>query len=175
VTPRRPIPLDAPRERPEDPEHPFAGQLLYQGVPLDIETAAGDYREGTDADGKPWRVRLTAHYGEVRATTGADGDPVDVFVGPDKFAPYVFVIQAKLPGSSRFDETKSMIGFPDRDSAVTAFRAAYTKPGFLLGVTRWPFGAWREAMQRPEVHRGRMTRPLIKAVVSVPCLAAWLR
>jgi predicted ABC-type ATPase len=107
-------------------------------------------------------VKLPAHYGEVRDTLGADGDPVDVFVGDDPFAPWVYVVQAKLPGSQRFDETKAMLGFRTRDAALRAFRAAYNLPGFLQGVTRWPIGAWAAAMQRPKVHRGPMTAPLAK-------------
>lgn len=161
------LPLEPPRRRPENPEHPFAGFLNYQGIMVDVETAAGTYREGIDPDGHPWRVKLPCHYGEVRGTTGSDGDPVDVFVGPERFAPLVYVVQAKAPRSKTYDETKAGIGYRTRADAVAAFRAMYTAPGFLLGVTTWPIGAWREAMARPHIHRGPMDKPLTKAVVNV--------
>ena len=146
---------------------PFEGQCVYQGVAIDIEQKKGSYRSGVSPDGVAWRSKMPAAYGEVRDTVGADGDAVDVFVGDNPFASHVWVVQAKLPGSKAFDETKSMLGFDTREEAVRAFRDAYNKPGFLLGVTRWPFGAWREAMLRPKVARGQMTEPLAKAVVRV--------
>lgn len=158
------IPLDPPRRRHEHPDQPFHGQLIYQGVPIDIENRCGSYRSGVAPDGVVWKSKMPAHYGECRGTVGADGDAVDVFVGDDPFAPFVWVVQAKLPGSKVFDETKSMLGYPTREAAVAAFREAYDRPGFLLGVTRWPFAAWREAMTRPKVAAGKLDQPLVKAV-----------
>lgn len=163
-----------PRDRPEEPEHPFSASLVYQGIPIDLEHLKGETRSGVDKEGHAWAVRMPAAYGEVRGTVGADGDAVDVFIGTEKFAPMVYVIQAKLPGSSAFDETKSCLAFATREEAVAMFRRAYAIPGFLLGVTTWPIGAWREAMRRPEVHAGPMRRPLTKAVIRRDRLAMLL-
>ena len=146
-------------------KYPFQGYVSYQGVDIDIENRAGTFRRGTSDEGVKWATRMHHHYGEVRGTVGADGDPVDVFVGPDAFAPYVWVVQSKYPGSPDFDETKSMLGFVTKAAAVSAFRQAYDKRGFFLDVTRWPFGAWRAAMARPRVQAGKMDRPLTKATV----------
>lgn len=154
-----------PRPRPEEPEHPFVAVLDYQGITIDVEHRKGGIRSGVDPDGTPWSVRMPATYGEVRGTVGADGDAVDVYVGDDPYAPFVYVVQAKLPGKKAFDETKSFLGFRSRADALATFRRAYTVPGFLHGCTRWPFAAWKEAMSRPHLARGRLTRPLVKSRV----------
>jgi hypothetical protein len=135
---------------------------VYQGLTIDVETRKGRVRSGTDDKGKAWSVRMPAHYGEIRGTRGADGDAVDVFIGPDPYAPWVYVIQTKLPGSKAFDEVKAMLGFATRTAALQAFRSAYKGGGFYLGSSRWPIGAFKEAMTRPHLARGRLRVPLRK-------------
>lgn len=165
--------LEPPRERPECPEYPFVGCLEYQGVVIDVETAAEHWRRGTDPDGKTWAVRMPGHYGEVRGTVGPDGDAVDVYVGKNAFAPFVYVIQTKYPGDKTFDETKAFCGYDSRADAIAAFREAYNKPGFMLGVTIWPFGAWKHAIEnRPDILVGKMDEPLQKARMFVTCRKA---
>jgi Inorganic Pyrophosphatase len=153
----------APRSRPEEPDSPFRWATEYLGLTIDIETDAGDDRTGTSDDGTQWSHRLPYPYGEVRGSLGADGDPIDVYLGPQRLAPYVYVIQTKFPGSKGFDETKSMIGFSTQADAEAAFRSCYGKPGFHLDTIRWPAAAWAEAMGRPGVSSGEMGEPLKKA------------
>lgn len=155
-----------PRPRPEEPDFPFVGSMLYQGITLDLEQRPGDIRSGTSPSGEEWSVTMPHFYGEVRGTTGADGDPVDVIVMSkgDPFAPFVYVIQSKMPRSRSFDETKAVLGAKSQSEAVGAFRSMYTKPGFFQGCVRWPIGAWIAAMARGgRLTRGRMKKPLSKA------------
>lgn len=156
------IDLLPPRPRPEEPEFPFVGQLVYQGVPIDIETNAGEYRSGIDENGKAWRVKMPAAYGEARGTIGSDGDAVDVFVGANPFAPFVYVVQTKNPRTGAYDEHKSVLGVDTQAEALALVRAAYDIP-IVMGVTRWTFGAWAEALRRPEVSASPMAKPLEKA------------
>ena len=58
------------------------GDIKLQGLDIAIENPRGSERTGTGPDGKQWSVELPAHYGFVRRTEGADGDQVDVYVGP---------------------------------------------------------------------------------------------
>src|SRR5205814_6981806 len=53
----------------------------FQGIPLHIENPRGSVRSGTDPAGRKWRVRMTAPYGFVKGTTGADGGEIGAFVG----------------------------------------------------------------------------------------------
>lgn len=158
-------PLSEPRPRPECPAFPFAGSLIYQGLVIDVETPAGGTRSGVDAHGTPWSVVLPWPYGEFRGTKACDGDAVDVFVGPDPHAPYAWVVQAKKPGTQAFDEPKVMLGFGTRDEVLAAFRAAYTGPGFIMGIVRWPMSALKAALQQPDLARGRLGAQALQAVM----------
>lgn len=150
-----PLPMHAPRPRPEEPEHPFAGHIEFQGLDIDVETPAGGRRSGTDKSGEPWSVRIPWHYGEIRGTRAVDGDAVDAFVGPNRYATHAWIVQAKLPGSKAFDEPKLLLGFDTRADALACFRGAYTGPGFILGINRWPMPALLEALRRPHLQGGR--------------------
>lgn len=161
----RALTLGAPRFRHEDTAHPFVGSLNLYGIDIDIEQNAGDTRSGVDPSGTAWSVEMPAAYGEVRGTIGADGDAVDVFVGPDLHAAFVYVIQSKYPGSKDFDETKSCLCFSTREDALAAFRRAYSEPGFLYGVKTWTVPAWRHAMiERPDIQKGKMDAPLYEGM-----------
>lgn len=133
------------------------GYRTFQGLSIHIEHDVGDTRSGVDGDGKPWSVRMGHAYGEIVGTTGADGDPLDVFIGPNAHAPFAYVVQSKLPGEPAFDETKSCLGFNTRAEAEAAFRAAYNRPGFLLSVTTWPMPSFLDMVRRhPALQRGRL-------------------
>lgn len=138
--------------------HPYAGTIRYQGLLIYVENPIGSTRSGVDKDGKPWSVTMTAHYGEIANTVGADGDPIDAFVGPDPDADTVYVIQTKIPGTSTFDEVKCMIGFPSRKAAVAAFYAHYTRPGFMAGITAWPIDEFHRVTCHPLDSRGKLER-----------------
>lgn len=137
-------------------DHPYLGTICFQGISIYVENPIGTTRSGVDVNGKPWSVIMTAHYGEIPATVAADGDPLDVFVGPDPNADTAYVIQTKIPGTKTFDEVKVMLGYTSRSAAVRAFYAHYTKPGFMAGITEWPMREFHRALASPRVLRGKM-------------------
>jgi hypothetical protein len=57
------------------------GHVTVQGMDIAIESAKGAMRRGTDATGKAWETKMPADYGRFKGTKGADGDPVDVYIG----------------------------------------------------------------------------------------------
>lgn len=129
----------------------------FQGLPIHIEHDRGDTRSGVSPDGTEWSTKMKHPYGEILGTTGADGDPLDVFIGPNPHAAFAYVVQAKLPGSRAFDEVKIMAGFNTRAEAEAAFRVNYDRPGFMLDVTTWPMPALVDVIHRfPEIQRGRL-------------------
>jgi hypothetical protein len=153
----RGLPMDPPPSPNRDP-YPYAGQLNYGGLHILVENPAGSIRRGRDA-GKPWAQKMTAHYGEIAGTIGADGDPVDVFVGPQAGAPIAYVIHSKIPGTEVFDEDKVIVGCPSMAAAEELFRANYGRPGFHGGVTAWPLVELVAYLADPE-HKGkRLDRP----------------
>lgn len=115
---------------------PFVATIDFQGLPIRVETRKGETRSGTDADGKAWSVTMPAHYGEFAATLGADGDPVDVFVGPNRHAHRAYVVHLQDPSTGEHDEDKTFLGFNSADDALACFRAAYNRRDLKMGPAR---------------------------------------
>lgn len=135
------------------------GRVTISGLPIAIECPRGSYRCGCDANGKEWRSLMPAHYGHFAGRDhqkGADGDGVDVFVGPIPGAKQVWVInQTNADGS--FDESKVLLGFPSEDAAKAAYFGSYERgwdrvssivPCTVDQLTWWlKYGATTKPMQ----------------------------
>jgi hypothetical protein len=148
-----------------DPPYPTAGRaqagnyrkghIRISGLDISIENPIGSHR-------RPEWPALSAHYGYIRRTAGADGDHVDVFVKEGTSETYngpVFVIDQEIGG--KFDEHKVMIGWRDRDAAVSAYLACYQagwQVGPVTALTFDEFKAW--------LKDGDTTRPLSKAITT---------
>lgn len=100
-------------------------RVKWNGLNITIETEQGGERTGVDADGKPWSVTMPAPYGEIQRTKGADGDAVDVYIGPSDTA-NVFVIDQIDPKDGVFDEHKVMLGFPTEEDARQTYAQAFS-------------------------------------------------
>ena len=95
-------------------------RTLKQGGPaLLFENPKGSKRKGIDPNGNAWEVELNHHYGDLKKTEGADGDPVDVFLSDDaeNESHPVFIVDQVDPTSKKFDEHKVMLGFRDEADA----------------------------------------------------------
>ncbi len=102
------------------------GHINIQGLDISIENPRGSVRRGTNKAGKPWATTMRAHYGYIRREAeGADGDPVDVFVGARPESNQVFVVDQVDPETGGFDEHKVMIGYPDAKAAKRGYLANY--------------------------------------------------
>lgn len=102
------------------------GRVMIHGMPVSIEQPRHSYRTGIDPKtGQRWSSRLAAHYGYFTGTRGADGDPVDCFIGPYPQAETAWIINQRLDG--RFDETKVMLAFPDLETARRAYVDSYER------------------------------------------------
>jgi len=98
--------------------------VRFQGLDISIENKRGSQRSGIDPNGKRWSCTQPADYGYIKRTTGADGDHVDVYIGPDKSSQLVFIINQHDHRSGAFDEHKCMLGFnSEKDAAKTYCRA----------------------------------------------------
>ena len=150
---RDPHPVGPPPTR-NRATFPYQGTADFQGLKIRIENPAGSVRRGTSPDGTPWETRMRVHYGEFVASEGSDGDPVDVFVGPAKFAPFAYVVHTQAPDTRRYDEDKVMLGFDTRADALAVFRAHYTGRGFVQAVRRLTIGKLR-AWLSDSANRGR--------------------
>ena len=100
--------------------------LSFHGLPISIETPKGATREGKDHTGKVWRCKMPADYGYIKRTEGADGDHLDVFVGPDRGSRMVFLINQNDHRTSKFDEHKAILGTTSERQAVALYCAAFS-------------------------------------------------
>lgn len=98
--------------------------VRFQGLDIALENKRGSTRHGIDKGGKRWSCVLPAHYGYIKRTEGADGDHVDVYIGPDPNSKQVFIVNQKYLNGG-FDEHKVLLGFDSertaRDCYVRAF------------------------------------------------------
>ena len=127
------------------------------GLDMTIETPLDRVRSGVGPDGTPWSVRMPAHYGYVKRTEGADGDHVDVYVGPEAHraaALPVWVVDQVDADTGAFDECKALVGFADGPSAGRAYLAAFSdgrgrdRAGAATRMTFAAFKRWLEGDAR---------------------------
>jgi len=107
------------------------GHTDVQGLRIAIENRKGSVRKGTDSDGNEWRTKMKHPYGYIKGTRGADGEPVDAYVGPDKDAPKAYVVHQHKDDGKGYDEDKVMLGFKSKADAKRAYLEHYDDPKFL--------------------------------------------
>jgi hypothetical protein len=99
------------------------GHTSVHGLDITIENPKGSERRAID---NSWVVpSMPAHYGYIKRTEGADGDHVDVFIGPKPDHPVAWVINQKNPDGT-FDEHKVMLGFTTGPEAKAAYLASFS-------------------------------------------------
>lgn len=123
------------------------GHVTIQGLDITIETPAGATRSGVDAKGNPWSVTLKNAYGYIKRTeSAADGDHIDVFIGPRPDSELVFVVDQNAGSSDKFDEHKCVIGCLTAEQAKRLYFQNYSKgwKGFrsITALTMPQFKSW---------------------------------
>lgn len=96
-------------------------KVMHGEIPVWIEYDAGDVKRGKSRTGEAWERKMQASYGFIPGTRGADGEPVDVYLGGNP-SRSVYVVSQLVPGSG-FDEEKVMLGFPNAQQAEAMYRA----------------------------------------------------
>lgn len=109
--------------------------VRIQGMDVTIETPKGRSR-------KPGWPKMACHYGYIKRTLGADGDHVDVMIGPHVDSELVVVVD-QVSQAGRFDEHKCLIGFRDTQTAIDTYRKCYSR-GWRVGpVTTMTIGQFK--------------------------------
>lgn len=123
-------------------------RIRWRGLELAIENEPGSVRTFLNPDGSIGEKRLVYAYGYVCRSTGADGDEVDIFVGPDLEAPFVYICRSQTKGQwDRYDEDKCMIGFASLEDAEHAFLACYDDERFLGEIVPMPVDRFVEKVR----------------------------
>lgn len=118
------------RERYSNTKRPVKRTVDWNGLPLSIEIEVGDTKSGVDESGKAWSHTYEVPYGEIPSSRSlADGDGVDIYLGPDPLSPLVYIVhQRKMDGN--FDEDKCMLGFRSECEALYAYKIHGPSWGF---------------------------------------------
>lgn len=129
------------------------GRVSVNGHEIAIENPKGSERTGLDSNGDRWSVKMPVDYGYLEGTRGADGEPIDVYVGPDHDATFVYVVDQVDPTTRAFDEHKVMLGFKNELEAVRAYDKAFSdgmgalRMGEMRKMTNEEFRRWKSEKQ----------------------------
>ena len=102
------------------------GHTTFQGLDITIENPKGSKRSGVGDGVKRWSVTMPAHYGYIKRTEGADGDHVDVYLGPSSKSNKVFVVDQQDHKTKAFDEHKVMLGYDRERDALADYKRAFS-------------------------------------------------
>lgn len=128
----------------EKKAYTLQGKTEVQGIKVSIENRKGSVRKGKDSDGKEWRTKMVHPYGYIPRTAGADGEPVDAYVGPDKESPNAFVVHQHKDTGKGYDEDKVMLAFKNKAEAKKAYLKHYDSPKFLGPIKTVPIDRLKE-------------------------------
>lgn len=122
------------------------GKFYWNGMEISIETPRGAIRSGTSRLGQRWATQMPCHYGYFRRTlSDADGDAVDVMVGPHLESDLVCVVDQRSPGG-QFDEHKVVIGCRNVTEAkqlyLKCYSAGWSGLKQITPMTRQQFVTW---------------------------------
>lgn len=102
------------------------GKVTIKGLKITIENPKGTLRSGIDSEGNEWESEMLFSYGYFNGTIGKDGDPIDVFIGPEIEEEFdIYVIDQVEENTRAFDEHKVMFGFSSKEEAKEAYLGCY--------------------------------------------------
>lgn len=129
-------------------ERPALTRTSFAGFPVTIENPIGSTRHGVDADGTPWKTTFKVPYGYINRVQGLDNEGLDIFLGPDKSAKEVHLVnQQHLNGD--LDEQKVLANFPSAAAAKAAYLAHHgNRPEFFRSMTSMPVETFQRLCHR---------------------------
>lgn len=142
------------------------GEVDFQGLDIAIENRKGSKRKWKTKTGEEGFTVMVHPYGYIRGVEGADGDEVDVYIGPHKESELVFIVnQRAIWDSRKFDEHKVMLGFKTEAAAREGYLKHYAPRELgerLLGTMRtWTMKRFKRWLSK----RGTRKDPVRKALV----------
>lgn len=141
------------------------GGIDFNGLQCSIETGRSRVREWYNPqDGSQGMSLMRLPYGYVCKTEGVDGDHYDVFVGPDRTAPNVYIITTMAaPDFTEVDEQKAILGVHSAEEAKRVFYASYNDPRFFGSMTEMPFEEFKAQVLSTKGNPRLLDGDLVKA------------
>lgn len=133
------------------------GKVSIHGNEISIETPKGARRTGLDDNGRLWSVDMPVDYGYLNGTEGADGQPIDIFVGPEHDASFVYIIDQVDADTGAFDEHKVMMGFKSDANAERAYTRSFSdgrggeRLETMTKMTMAEFKKWKDTAPQDRV------------------------
>lgn len=133
------------------------GTVDINGLKIKIETPRGAERTGVDPDGNPWSTTMQNDYGYIQRTEGADGEGIDVFLGPKpRTAGKAYVIDQIDPRTGEFDEHKVVLGALSKDEAMSIYDRSFSDesgPKRRAAVTEMPMRQFKQWLKEGDADR----------------------
>lgn len=120
------------------------------GIEVRVEYDVGDVRH---------EKILQYPYGEIPETMAADGDPLDVVLGPYDDAPMAYVVHQHFPMTGAYDEDKLYLGFDSAVAAKIAYLTQYS-PSHFGAISAIPVYALRKQLRRTNEVLPKLGEPL---------------
>ena len=130
--------------------------ISFQGLPISIENRKGNTRSGTDQNGKKWSVKLPYDYGYIKRTEGADGDHVDVCIGPHHQSDHVFIVDQHDHRTGKFDEHKVLLGYRTKSEAEHAYHGGFSDgkgPLRMKTMVAMPMAQFKQWLKRGDTKK----------------------
>jgi len=152
------------------------GKFKAHGLQFTLENPKGSTRSGVAEDGTKWSNTVTADYGYINRTEGADGDHVDAFIGPSPDSELVFVVNQLNPNTQKFDEHKVIFGHICEADAKDCYLSNYDSDwkgfGSICPMTISQFRDWLDTdlsspARAPVVKKGAAARQLLSLLQGV--------
>ena len=115
----------------------------FAGITVHVENPAGTVRMGIDPDGNEWRIEMKYDYGFIYSAKGADGEGLDVYLGPDQEAKTAYIVHQNDPSSGKYDEDKVMLGFASAAEAKKAYLDHYDSKDFFGSMSEISFAEFK--------------------------------
>lgn len=133
----------------DGPSTKHEAMQLYHGLPVRIETKAGDTRTGPG-----WSNNMPADYGFIEGINGTDGDSLDCYVGPSPESSNVYVVDQYDLEGNLFDEHKVMLGYHTEDSAKEDYMLGHHKSGkTFAAITAFTMPMFRKWMATADLSK----------------------
>lgn len=124
----------------------------FHGLTIVIETPKFEMRQGPG-----WMSSPPADYGYILDTTGADGDEMDCYLGPNPESNIVYVVDQNKMDSPEFDEHKCMLGYKSMSQAKKDYYDGHTHGVKIFrGITAMTIKVFKAWLQH-----GDISKPII--------------
>ena len=108
---------------------PVKEKITLHGIPISLEWREGETRKYFNHDPLKkkstgtidYNKKMKADYGYVRGVMDADGEELDVYLGPNRDSTKVFVLEKLRSSDASFDENKIMLGYDSKEEAKKSY------------------------------------------------------